>query len=63
LFGGSLCAWATRIPELPGTISRSLQAGSLQTLPDGQFAHMRHAQIARRAIVPQWLNADLQKMS
>jgi hypothetical protein len=35
----------------------------LQTLPDWQFAHMRHAQIARRAIVPQWLNADLQKMS
>jgi hypothetical protein len=35
----------------------------LQTLPDGQFAHMRHAQIARRAMVPQWLNADLQKMS
>jgi hypothetical protein len=31
-------------------------------LPDGQFAHARHAQIARRANLSQWPCSEIQKI-
>jgi hypothetical protein len=32
-------------------------------LHDGQFAHARHAQIARRVILPQPVNSDFRKQA